>query len=130
MVALGVERTIEQDPGFAIRIMVDIAIKALSAAINDPTTAVQAMDHLEDTLLFLGKTDLEHRVQYRDRDGRLRLVMPVASWSDFLSQAVTEIREYGASSVQVMRRLRAMLDVLHAEVRPPYRAAGDEERRR
>ena len=43
MVALGTERTVEQDPAFAIRIMVDIADKALSAAINDPTTAVQVL---------------------------------------------------------------------------------------
>ncbi len=50
MVALGVERTIEQDPAFAVRIMVDIAIRALSPAVNDPTTAVQVLDHLEDLL--------------------------------------------------------------------------------
>ena len=104
-----------------------IAIKALSAAINDPTTAVQAMDHLEDTLLVIGKTDLDRRRQRRDREGRVRLVLPAATWSDFLTQGVTEIREYGATSVQVMRRLRAMLDVLRRDVLPPYRAAVDEE---
>jgi len=58
MVALGVERTIEQDPSFAIRIMVDIAIRALSPAVNDPTTAVQVLDHLEDLLRLVGQTDL------------------------------------------------------------------------
>lgn len=56
MIAYGVERTIEQDLGFAIRIMVDIAIKALSAAINDPTTAIQALDHLSTVLRRLGST--------------------------------------------------------------------------
>ena len=54
MVALGVERTMEQDPAFAIRIMADMAVKALSAAINDPTTAVQALDHLGNVLRLLG----------------------------------------------------------------------------
>ena len=58
MVALGVERTIEQDPAFAVRIMVDIAIRALSPAVNDPTTAVQVLDHLEDLLRRVGETDL------------------------------------------------------------------------
>ena len=58
MVALGAERTIEQDPGFAVRIMVDIADKALSAAINDPTTAVQVLDHLSDVLRLIGTTDM------------------------------------------------------------------------
>lgn len=130
MVALGIERTIEQDPGFAVRIMVDIAIKALSAAINDPTTAVQAMNHLEDTLLAIGKTDLDRRRQYRDRESRVRLVVPAPTWSDYLTQGVTEIREYGATSVQVMRRLRAMLDDLRSHVLPQYRAAVDEEMKR
>ena len=46
----GVERTIDQDPAFALRILVDVAIRALSPAVNDPTTAVQVIDHLEDTL--------------------------------------------------------------------------------
>jgi uncharacterized membrane protein len=57
MVALGIERTFEQDPAFAIRIMADIAVKALSAAINDPTTAVQALDYLGNVLRLLGATD-------------------------------------------------------------------------
>src|SRR5205085_3353104 len=49
-VALGSERAMEQDPTFALRILVDIAIKALSAAINDPTTAVMAIDQLHRLL--------------------------------------------------------------------------------
>ena len=62
MVALGVERTVEQDPAFAIRIMVDIAVMALSAAINAPATAVQVLDHLAETLRLIGTTPLEaHR---------------------------------------------------------------------
>ena len=56
MVALGVERTLEQDPAFALRILVDIAIRALSPAVNDPTTAVQVLDHLEDVLSVIGRT--------------------------------------------------------------------------
>ena len=50
LVALGIERTIEQDPAFALRIMVDVANKALSAAINDPTTAVQVLNYIEGSL--------------------------------------------------------------------------------
>ncbi len=56
MIALGVERTIEQDPAFAIRIMVDIAIRALSPAVNDPTTAVQVLNHLGEMLRLIGST--------------------------------------------------------------------------
>ena len=59
IIALGVERTIEQDPAFAVRIMVDIAIKALSPAVNDPTTAVQVINHLGETLREIGPTDVQ-----------------------------------------------------------------------
>ena len=57
MVALGDERTIEQDPSFAIRILVDVANLALSPAVNDPTTAVQVLDYLGETLRLIGTTD-------------------------------------------------------------------------
>jgi uncharacterized membrane protein len=120
MVALGVERTIEQDPAFAVRIMVDIAIRALSPAVNDPTTAVQVLDHLEDLLRMVGQTDLSDRAQpLAEMDSGL--VIPIRRWSDYLTLSVTEIREYGASSIQVVRRLRAMLEELAGSVLPERR---------
>jgi uncharacterized membrane protein len=127
MIALGVERTAEQDVAFSIRIMADIAVKALSAAINDPTTAVQALDHLENVLRAIGSTPLHGRLTFRDRKGTPRLVVPGQTWEDCLTLAVTEIREYGSSSVQVMRRLRAMLEDLREPIRPEYRPAVDAE---
>jgi uncharacterized membrane protein len=123
MVALGVERTVEQDPAFAIRIMADIAVKALSAAINDPTTAVQALDHLGNVLRLLGSTSLHGPLTFRDREGTPRLLMPGRTWEDYLTLAVTEIREYGSGSVQVMRRLRALLEDLHESARLENRPA-------
>ncbi len=108
LVNLGSERTFEQDPKYAIRILVDIAIKALSPAINDPTTAVQALDQLEDLLLRLGRRSLAAG-RARDASGSVRLVFPVPSWEDFLVLALDEIRYCGASSIQVMRRMRALL---------------------
>jgi uncharacterized membrane protein len=130
LVAFGVERTIDQDAGFAVRIMVDVAIRALSAAVNDPTTAVQVLDHLEELLRVMGTTSLERRGELRDDDGRLRVVVPSQRWEDFLSLGVTEIREYGARSIQVMRRLRTLLEGLHDEVLEDYRPAVEEELRR
>ena len=127
MVALGDERTVEQDPAFAIRIMADIAVKALSAAINDPTTAVQALDHLETVLRLLGSTSLHGPLTFPDTEGTARLLMPGRTWEDYLTLAITEIREYGASSIQVMRRLRAMLEDLQGSVRPENRPAVDAE---
>jgi uncharacterized membrane protein len=125
MVVLGVERTFEQDPAFALRIMVDIAVKALSAAINDPTTAVQALNYIGNVLRLLGSTPLPASFTFRDSGGTPRLLMPGRTWDDYLTLAVTEIREYGAQSIQVIRRLRAMLEDLRASVRPEYRATVD-----
>jgi uncharacterized membrane protein len=127
MIALGVERTIQQDPAFAIRIMVDIAAKALSPAVNDPTTAVQVLDHLGEVLGLIGATDLEKRTQPVGPDRPAAVVMHARRWEDFLALGVTEIREYGASSIQVMRRLRALLEGLRETVRPEHRAAVEEE---
>ncbi|WP_244808382.1 DUF2254 domain-containing protein [Caballeronia zhejiangensis] len=62
LVALGTERTMEQDPMFAFRIEVDIALKALSPAINDPTTAVLAIDQLHRLLRLVGTRSLANRV--------------------------------------------------------------------
>ena len=106
-IQVGEERTFEQDPKYAIRLIVDIAIKALSPAINDPTTAVQALDQLEDLLLRLGRTQLEIGA-FRDGQGVLRLIVPSPSWEDFLELSLVEIQHYGAESVQVMRRMNAL----------------------
>jgi uncharacterized membrane protein len=132
MVALGVERTIEQDPAFAIRVMVDIAIRALSPAVNDPTTAVQVLDYLEDTLRVVGSaTGAAGATGGASRDTLSSgLIMPVRTWADFLALGVTEIRDYGASSFQMTRRLRALLEELDALVLPENRAAVGEELRR
>jgi uncharacterized membrane protein len=121
-VDLGPERTFEQDPKYAIRILVDVAIKALSPAINDPTTAVQALDQIEDLLLRLGRCDLDVG-RMRDAAGHLRLDMPVPSWDDLVGLALDEIRFCGATSVQVMRRIRALLQDLRAQVLPERLAA-------
>ena len=110
-VAIGIERNLEQDPMFAFRIMVDIASKALSPAINDPTTAVLALDRIQHLLREVGKRYLaEGRAS--DAQGRIRVIYTTPNWEDFVHLACTEIRQYGRDSMQVMRRLRAMLQSL------------------
>ncbi len=119
-VAVGPERTLEQDPTFAFRIIVDIASKALSPAVNDPTTAVLAIDQIHHLLRHVGR---RHLAEGREMDsaGRVRLVYRTPNWEDFVHLAVTEIRQYGRDSIQVMRRLRAMLENL-IETLPDVRA--------
>jgi uncharacterized membrane protein len=145
-IAVGSGRTMEQDPQFAFRIIVDIANKALSPAINDPTTAVLALDQLHRLLKNVGRRRL-YPGQHLDARGHVRLLYRTPDWADFVTLAVTEIRHYGAGSLQVARRLRAMLehlmrvlpdarrDVLEQELQLLYRAterlfADDEDRAR
>jgi uncharacterized membrane protein len=124
-IALGEERTSRQDPAYALRILVDIAIKALSPAINDPTTAVQALDQIEDTLLMLAGRRLPDGV-YRDGGGEVRFLYRTPSWEEYLDLAFTEIRTYGADSPQVVRRLRDVLRSLRAAV-PAWRMGAIDE---
>ena len=122
LVALGLERTIEQDPAFALRVMVDVASRALSPAVNDPTTAVQVLDYLGDSLRVIGAADPP--VPFSGTGAARRgVVIPVRRWEDFLALGMTEIREFGGTSIQVLRRMRAVLEKLQQEVRPENRAA-------
>jgi uncharacterized membrane protein len=114
-VALGAERTLQQDTRFAFRIMVDIANKALSPAINDPTTSVLALDQIDHLLQCLGRRRLDEGLG-RDANGDVRLIYRTPDWPDFVLLAVTEIRHYGEGSIQVGRRLRAMLERLLEEL--------------
>lgn len=127
MVALGDKQTIQQDPAFAIRIMVDIALMALSPAVNAPTTATQVLGHLGETLRVIGAADFGRPARTVLRDERPAVVMRSERWEDYLTLGVTEIREYRASSIQVMRALRATLEDLGEEVCAEHRAAVDEE---
>jgi uncharacterized membrane protein len=123
-IIFGSERTLEQDPLFAFRILVDIASKALSPAINDPTTAVLAIDQLHRLLRRAGRRDL--RTDYLlDPSSEVRVVLRTPNWEDFVELAFTEIRFYGAANIQIPRRVRAMIlnlaNTLPAERHPALR---------
>jgi uncharacterized membrane protein len=110
-VAFGSERTMEQDPTFAFRILVDIGLKALSPAINDPTTAVLVIDQLHRLIRKVGLRHL-YDDQVRDGMGKPRLIFRTPNWEDFVHLTFTEIRHYGAGTFQIARRLRAMIENL------------------
>ena len=118
-IAFGSERTMEQDPTFAFRIVVDIALKALSPAINDPTTAVLAIDQLHRMLRSVGRRDLRTD-EILDASGRLRVISRTPNWDDFVNLAFSEIRACGANNLQIIRRLRAMIENLK-ETLPSHR---------
>jgi uncharacterized membrane protein len=125
-VELGLERTMVQDIRFGFRQLVDIAERALSPAVNDPTTAVQAIDQLHDLLRTLA-TRPWPTGEYGDADGHLRVALPIPSWDDLVHLAVDEIRMSGSSSLQVDVRLRTMLEDLRGVVPPERRASVESE---
>jgi len=123
-VQLDIERDTSQDIAFGLRQLVDIAERALSPGINDPTTAVQCLDQLHALLRRLGTRPLPTGA-HTDRGGAVRLVVPTMGWDDYVALAFDEIRHSGSESLQVHRRLRGLLGdllaVVEHERRPPLR---------
>lgn len=105
--AIHSERRVERDPAFGIRTIVDIACRALSPAVNDPTTGTLAIDRLEYLLRFIGQRRLDGGV-VKDAEGHVRVVYRALVWEDFVTLAMAEIRAYGAGTPQVTRRMFAM----------------------
>jgi uncharacterized membrane protein len=125
-VVVATERTPHQDPAFGFRQLVDVAERALSPGINDPSTAVQALDQLHDLLRTLVRRPFPspHRV---DGNGRLRLILPRPDWEAYVRLGLDEIRQYGEGSLQVSRRLRAILQDLLSMAPGPRRAVLEEQ---
>lgn len=101
---LAAVRTLYQDPRYGVRQLVDIAIRALSPAINDPTTAVQVLDRLNE-IVRLAAEHPDPSGRHTDADGGLRLVHPISGWTRLTDLAFTEIIRYGFDSPQISRKL-------------------------
>ncbi|HEU5038311.1 MAG TPA: DUF2254 domain-containing protein [Nocardioides sp.] len=114
------ERTMQQDPTFGMRRLVDIAERALSPGTNDPTTATQAIDELHDLLRRLVNRPDPQPV-WRDDDGVARLVTTEPTFVELLDLAVDEIAHWGADGIQTPRRLAAMLRDLAAAASDDHR---------
>ncbi|WP_369193134.1 DUF2254 family protein [Streptomyces djakartensis] len=104
----GVERTFGQDPGLPFRLLVDIALRALSPAVNDPATAVEALDHMEGLLVRLADGDLDVG-RFDDAAGRTRVSVPVPGWDDFVRLAVDDVVLAATGAPMVLRRTRDLL---------------------
>jgi uncharacterized membrane protein len=128
-IRLGFERTFEQDAAFGIRQLCDVACKALSSAVNDPYTAIQAVDHLAVILCGLAPLPLgDHRTE--DKSG---VVVMIPGWrfSQYLAVACGLIRRYGCREPTVAQALLRMLGACAMAVRddPRRLAAIDEQAR-
>jgi uncharacterized membrane protein len=119
-IMLDLERSLDEDVSYGIRLLVDIAERSLSdSPFQDPTTAVQAIDRLHDILRQLARRPFPDG-RYHDADGALRVIVPVTSWDAYVRLAFEEIRLVGAESPQISRRLLAALADLK-DVAPPDR---------
>jgi uncharacterized membrane protein len=114
---LGPERTLQQDLEFAIRQLVDVAVKALSPSINDPTTARTCVDRLAEVLVNLGNRQPPDPVR-RDRSGRVCFVARQTTFARAVALSFDEIRHYGAAQPVLVTHLRETLGRV-AELVPP-----------
>ncbi|MGJ9423007.1 DUF2254 domain-containing protein [Aeromicrobium sp. CF3.5] len=104
----GFERTGTSDVGLGLRQLTDVAVKALSPGINDPTTAVHALGHSSALLCELSQVPLGPRL-LRDGDAAIRVVLSEPVLDDLLAVAVEQPAHYGCGDQVVMSRLFALL---------------------
>ena len=114
----GFERTEDQDIGYGLRQLTDVASKALSPGVNDPTTAVHALGHLSALLCELAGLDLSARLLH-DEDGLLRVVLARPNLADLLELSLTQPRRYGSTDPLVLGRLLMLLRELGWVVQDP-----------
>jgi uncharacterized membrane protein len=115
-VSLGFERTEEQDVAFPLRQLVDIAIKAISPAVNDPTTAAEALGYCADILVRLTGRRLGPQV-HRDPEGNARLVLPDRDFRYYLDLTCAQARRFGRDEPTVLTALLRLLRDVAAQAR-------------
>lgn len=118
---LGKERSMQQDPEFGVRQLVDIAERALSPGINDPTTAVQVLDELHRILRVAGAR-ADRSAHLVDGSGTVRVLDAPTTFARLVDLSLDEVAHYGQDSLQVPRRITALLDDLEGSVRQEHAA--------
>jgi uncharacterized membrane protein len=124
----GLERTFDQDPRFAFRVLVDIALRALSPALNDQATGVQVIDAIDSLLAPLAARQLDVG-GVTTADGALRVKLVLPSWEEYLALAVDEIAFSASTIPSVNARLDRLLQDLETAA-PESRVQAVERRRR
>ncbi|GAA3605639.1 DUF2254 domain-containing protein [Microlunatus ginsengisoli] len=107
-VGIGFERTSLDDISYGLRQLTDVATKALSPGVNDPTTATHALGHSSALLCTLTGLPLGDE-RLRDDAGTVRLIRRRPDLADLLELAVDQPRRYGAGEPQVVERLYRLL---------------------
>ncbi|MDQ4082659.1 MAG: DUF2254 domain-containing protein [Actinomycetota bacterium] len=122
---LKLEPTLDENVAYGLRLLVDIAERSLAdSPLQDPTTAVQAIDRLHDILRQLARRPFPDG-RHRDDAGEVRLIVPGMSWEAYVNLAFQEVRLAGAGSPQITRRLQAALTDLRSIALPERREVLD-----
>lgn len=119
---VGQERTPEQDLEFSIHRVVEIAQRALSPGVNDPTTALYCIDRLREAFVFLADRDAPSALRVDD-GGRLRVVTEVIAFDDLACPAFGSVGRYGIADADVAMRLLATIDSIAKRLSPDRRLA-------
>lgn len=116
---VGSYRTVEQDPNFGIRQLSDVALKALSPGINDPTTALNCIDYLGAVLAYAAARG--EPSPWREADGVVRVIARGATFGSLVDAAFDEIRRYGQGNAAVLFRQLDSLALIGSAARDPGR---------
>jgi uncharacterized membrane protein len=115
---LGPSRTLQQDVEFGVLQIVDIALKAISPAVNDPSTAISCVDQLSRILIRVASREPPESRLY-DPPGVLRVYIPWVGFDRLLDAAFEQIRMYSKTDVAVsLRILRALADIARTTQEP------------
>jgi uncharacterized membrane protein len=118
---IGSQRTIEQDAGFGLRQIVDIALKALSPGVNDTSTAIVCIDHLGDLVAYLSSRDFGTPLRSEESENRVLLISKRPTYADYVSTAFDQIRTSGSANVAVLLRLLSALHTVAQRTPSPAR---------
>ncbi|MBV9849286.1 MAG: DUF2254 domain-containing protein [Armatimonadetes bacterium] len=127
---VGPTRTLQQDVEFGILQIVDIALKAISPAVNDPSTAISCVDQLSRVLIRFASREPPESLYY-DPPGVVRVSIPWLGFERLVDSAFEQVRLYAKSDVAVsLRMLRALGDIAATLPEAPERRALAERGRR
>jgi uncharacterized membrane protein len=121
-VHIGFERTLQQDVRFGLRQMVDIALRALSPAINDPYTGVQVVHHVSAVEAVLASRAIQDDVR-RDGSGNVLVWLPYPGFATYLHLGCSQIRRYGTREPLVLAALLQLLSAVAQNCVDPSRRA-------
>jgi uncharacterized membrane protein len=119
--SLDSQRTIEQDAAFGLQQMVDIGLKALSPGINDPATAILAIDRVTEVLVLLAARRIERPCRRDDK--ALRVIARGPTFAGLVELAYSGLREHGAGHYPVLMRLLWSIERVAAATRNRHRLA-------